>query len=368
MRFFVIFVLMIVMACPKSAQTTQQDVQSAITQSRRTAITRAIEEVSPAVVGVNVTKIKSYTTSPFRDPLFDMFFGDTYNKKVENLGSGFLVSADGFILTNAHVAENATEIVITMSGGKKQYAKVIGIDTVTDLALLKIDIKDVHFVHLGNSDDIIPGEWVIALGNPFGLFDVSYQPTATVGIVSGLHLDFGEQPNRGRYQDMIQTDASINSGNSGGPLVNANGEVIGINTFIFKASDYNEGSIGIGFAIPINRVKRIMEDLKKHGKIDWSFNTGLKIQEIDADIAKAFDLPVSYGILVTGVDEGSPGEKAGIVVGDIITDAQGEPVRNGRDIRSAIQNSYLHAGDILNLQVWRKGKQRTMKLKLEPYR
>jgi len=368
MRRFLILLLLFFTTGSGCAKTPRTQAQPSPTESRQTAITRAIDQVSPAVVGVNVTQIKSYTTSPFRDPLFNMFFGDTYRQKVENLGSGFLVSPDGYILTNAHVVENATEIVITMPGGKKQAGTVVGIDNVTDLALIKIDVRNARYATLGDSDDIIRGEWVVALGNPFGLFDVAYQPTATAGIVSGLHLDFGEQRNQRRYEDMIQTDASINGGNSGGPLVNASGEVIGINTFIFTGGGYSEGSIGIGFAIPVNRAKRIMEDLKKHGSIDWSFYTGLKIQEIDDDIAKAFDLPVSYGILVTGVDQGSPGAKADIRVSDIITKAQGDPVQNGQDIRSAIQNNYLHAGDVLNLEIWRKGRQMTVKLKLESYR
>jgi len=295
-----------------------------------------------------------------------MFFGDTYQKKVRSLGSGFLVSADGYILTNAHVVEGATEIVITMPGGEKHPGKLIGIDVVSDLALVKIDVNGADHVELGNSDDIITGEWVVALGNPFGLFDVSYQPTATAGIVSGTHMDFGKQSKGQIYQDMIQTDASINAGNSGGPLVNATGKVIGINTFIFTGGGYSEGSIGIGFAIPVNRAKLIMADLKKYGKIDWSFDTGLQIQEIDENIAAALQLPMNNGIIVRGIEKGSPAQKAGIMVGDIIMQVEGKSVRSDRDIYAAIQDNYLHAGDQLHMKIWRDNKTINKTLTLKP--
>jgi len=348
------------------AQSTSSDVQGNVTANRQTVITKAVAEVSPAVVGVNVTQIKQYRTHPFvNDPLFNMFFGETYRRKVPSLGSGIIVSPDGYVLTNYHVVESAVEIIITTAGGEQHKAEIIGSDQVTDLALLKIDVKNHPYAKLGNSDDVVIGEWVVALGNPFGLFDISYQPTATVGIISGKHLDFGEQSKGQRYQDMIQTDAAINGGNSGGPLVNADGNVIGINTFIFTSDRYNKGSIGIGFAIPINRAKQIMADLKKHGKIDWSFDTGLKIQAMDKSIADAMNIKVDHGLIVTGVRDGSPADKAGIKFGDVITEAQGSPVQNEQDIFAAIQNNYLHAGDILKLTVMRNEKPMTINLKLE---
>lgn len=349
-----------------NAQSTSSNVQRQVTRSHQTAISEAIAKVSPAVVGVNVTQIRQYSAHPFaNDPLFNMFFGDTYRRKVQSLGSGFLVSPDGYILTNYHVVEGATEIVITTAGGERHKGELIGTDRVTDLALVKIDVKDHPYAELANSDSIIIGEWVIALGNPFGLFDVSYQPTATVGIVSGQHMNFGEQSRGQRYQDMIQTDAAINSGNSGGPLVNANGKVIGINTFIFTGGGYSQGSIGIGFAIPVNRAKRIMTDLKKNGSIDWTFDTGMKIQELDPSIADAMNISADQGVIVTGVRSGSPADKAGIKFGDVITEAANTPVRTEDDIFTAIQNNYLHAGDTLKLQVLRNDKTMTFNLKLE---
>lgn len=367
-RYFLIISILTVGAGILSAQSTSSQIQSDISSNRNTAITQAIAKISPAVVGVNVTQIRRYRASPFNDPLFNMFFGETYQRKVESLGSGVIMSEDGYILTNAHVVEGAAEIVITTPGGDRHDGELIGIDNVSDLALVKIDGDDLPYAEFGNSDDLVIGEWVVALGNPFGLFDVSNQPTATVGIISGLKMDFGEQREGQRYQDMIQTDASINTGNSGGPLINADGKVIGINTFIFTGGGYNQGSIGIGFAIPINRAKMIMNDLKTEGSIDWSFDTGLKIQEIDGQISRALDLPVDEGIIVTGVVPSSPADKAGIRRGDIITEAEGEQIRSERDIFNAIQNNYLHAGDTLHLKVWRDGNAKTYQLKLESVR
>ena len=371
MRVYVKYFLIAWLVCGQVllAQSSSSDLQQDITQNRHTAITEAIAKVSPAVVGVNVTQIRQYRAHPFfNDPLFNMFFGETYQQKVQSLGSGVIVSEDGYILTNAHVVEGAAEIVITTPGGDRYEGELVGIDMVSDLALVKIDMENAPSVDFGNSDDIVIGEWVVALGNPFGLFDVSNQPTATAGIISGIHMDFGEQRKGQRYQNMIQTDASINTGNSGGPLVNAEGKAIGINTFIFTGGSYNQGSIGIGFAIPINRAKQIMKDLKSKGRIDWSFDTGLKIQEIDQHISRALNLPVNDGIIVTGVKRNSPAAKAGIKVGDIITEAEGEPIRSERDIFAAIQNNYLHAGDTLRLKVWREGEAKTLSLKLEPAR
>mgnify|MGYP002525440798 FL=1 len=232
--------------------------QSNVDKSRKNAITAAIEIASHAVASINVTQVRRYSVNPFqRDPWFEYFFPPQIRQReVKGSGSGVVISPDGYVLTNNHVVENATTIIVKLPGGDEFSAEVVGVDMITDLALLKLDGSDFPFVNMGNSDDLIIGEWAIALGNPFGLFDVNQQPTATVGIISGKDLDFGLQSGK-VFQDMIQTDAAINPGNSGGPLVNANGELIGINTFIFTGSNVGQGSIGIGFAIPINRARRI---------------------------------------------------------------------------------------------------------------
>lgn len=336
--------------------------QEQLTTSRETTITQAIQKVSPAVVGVNVTKIRRYTTGPFNDPFFEYFFGRQY-ERVPSVGSGFIVSEDGFIYTNYHVVEGADEIVITTAGGERHDAEIIGEDLRTDLALLKIDVNNAPIADLGNSDDVIIGEWVVALGNPFGLFDVSFQPTATAGIVSGVDMDFGMQEGK-NYQDMIQTDASINSGNSGGPLVNAEGQVIGINTFIFTGGGYSQGSVGVGFAIPMNRVVQIMAELKEKGEINWRFTTGFSFQEIDRDLARALNLPINGGLLIKSVERGEPAARAGLKVGDVIIEAEGVRIRTEQDIRGVVEQNYLHVGDALNLVVWRRGEKIEIELTL----
>ena len=223
--------------------------------------------------------------------------------KVDNLGSGVLVDEGGYVVTNAHVIEDAHEIIVTLMGGLRFDASIVGVDNLTDIAVLKIDGNSLPFSKLGNSDSLIVGEWVVALGNPLGLFDVSNQPTATAGIISGYDLDFGLKKSGHVYQDMIQTDAAINPGNSGGPLVNTNGDVIGINTFILTGSEYTSGSVGIGFAIPINRVKEVFEDLKKYGKVKRNYNTGIHVQSVDRFIKKYLRLPSLAGVLIRDVEK-----------------------------------------------------------------
>jgi serine protease Do len=204
-----------------------------ISESRQTAITRAVERVSPSVVSVSVTQVKKYRLrSPFsaRDPLLrewfpELFKDRLYQKEIHELGSGTIISNDGYILTNDHVVEGADRIIITMVGGKETDATLVGHDPKSDVALLKIDMDNLPNASFGDSDKIILGEWAIAIGNPFGLFERGNRSTVTVGVISALNRDFGEMEDR-IYQDMIQTDASINHGNSGGPLCNATGEVI----------------------------------------------------------------------------------------------------------------------------------------------
>ncbi|NNG27515.1 MAG: trypsin-like serine protease, partial [Ignavibacteriaceae bacterium] len=241
-----------------------------ISKSRKNILTETVEKVSPAVVGINVIEIRQYRDplfSFFDDPFFRQFFGDrgSSNREVKGLGSGYLISADGYIVTNDHVAGQATEVKVTLTDGRTFEAEVIGTDLASDICLLKIDGENLPHIEPGNSDVIIIGEWVIALGNPFGLFELNEKPTVTVGVVSASGMNL-EPINERYYLNMIQTDAAINGGNSGGPLVNSLGEIIGMNTLIFTAGG-NTGSIGLGFAIPINKVIRIVDELKEHGKI-----------------------------------------------------------------------------------------------------
>ncbi len=291
------------------------------TRSRRT-----VAEASPAVVGINVTEVRQYRyRSPWGDdPFFRQFFGDrTYTQQVQGLGSGFLISADGYILTNDHVAGNAKEITVTLTDGEKYKAELVGTDQVSDIALLKIDGKNLPFLRLGNSDDVIIGEWVIAFGNPFGLFDISDKPTVTVGVVSATKMNLRAEEGR-VYRGMIQTDAAINSGNSGGPLVNSVGEVIGVNSVIYTP---NQGSIGLGFAIPINRVKTIVAELKRSGKDRAGVLDRLEVQTVDARVARYFGLDKAEGVIVSDVKTRKSGRTGRASrCGDIILEANGEKI------------------------------------------
>ncbi len=330
--------------------------QWGVDASRHTAITRAIESVEPAVASISVVQIQDVYNPFTRDPFFDFFFPERSRKReVHSSGSGVVISPDGYVLTNYHVIENATEVIVTLPGGEEFEAEIIGTDYITDLALLKLNGRNFPYATLGDSYDLIIGEWVIALGNPFGLFDISKQPTATAGIISAVDMDFG--PQKGRvYKDMIQTDAAINRGNSGGPLVNSMGEVIGINTFIYTASQFTEGSIGIGFAIPINLAKDIAEELKVSGKVDRSFSTGLAVERLTTEVAKYLNVPFTKGVIVVEVETGSNAEKAGVEIGDIISAVNGQKISSSREILKIIKESDLRSGNRIKLTLYRDGK------------
>lgn len=330
--------------------------------SRSNAITRAVATANPAVVGINVIELRQYRqVSPWGDdPFWRQFFGDrVYTQQVPSLGSGFLISPDGYILTNDHVAGNAKEITVTLTGGRQYPATIVGTDLISDIALLKIDGKDLPHLRLGNSDDVIIGEWVIALGNPFGLFDINDKPTVTVGVVSNTGMKLEAQGGR-VYREMIQTDAAINSGNSGGPLLNALGEVIGVNSVIYTP---NQGSIGLGFAIPINRVKSIVAELRTKGKIERNFWTGLEIQTVDRRIARYFRLDKIQGVIISDVKQGSPAERAGFRVGDIILEAKGEKINNEASLIALVDDARV--GETLSMKVMRDHREITLSLRLE---
>jgi serine protease Do len=276
---------------------------------------------------------------------------------VRGLGSGFIISDDGYILTNDHVAGNATKISVTLTSGETVEAKLIGSDPVSDIALLKIEKDGLPFVKFGNSDNSIIGEWVIALGNPFGLFEINDKPTVTVGVISALNMKLQADANR-VYKEMIQTDASINSGNSGGPLINADGEVIGMNTIIYTGGQFSQGSIGVGFAISANRVKKILDELKSSGKINRNYNVGFRIQGIDDQIAKYLGLKSKDGVVVTQVQRGSEADNAGLKPEDVIIAVNGFKVRNEQDVILEVND--LRTGDSLNLQIIRSGDKKNI--------
>lgn len=335
-----------------------------ISNSRETAITRAIERVGPAVASINVEQHVSSIS-------FDPFFGFIYPREIypmKSSGSGVVISPDGFVLTNYHVIENSEKITVTLSGGDEFEANIIGSDQTSDLALLKLTGSDFPYANLADSDEIIIGEWVIALGNPFQLFSVSNKPSASVGIISATHMDFGRQKSGKVFQDMIQTDAAINPGNSGGPLVNALGQVIGINTFIFTGSDYMQGSVGIGFAIPINAAKRIAQELRMTGEIDRGYSTGLVIQPVTRSIARYLDIPIIKGVIIIEVNKGSAAYKSGLEPGDIILTVNEQEVNKPNDIRTVILENDLRAGDKVNVRIFRNGKYSNIVMQLGRYK
>jgi len=304
--------------------------------------------------GINVTEIRQFRDPMFRffgdDPFFRQFFGGrTYQQEVKGLGSGFLVSADGYIITNDHVAGNAAEITVTMTDGQKMSAELVGTDPATDICLLKVGGEGLPHVRLGDSDDIVIGEWAIALGNPFGLFEINDKPTVTVGVISSIGMNLGSISNR-YYRDMIETDAAINGGNSGGPLVNAEGEVIGMNTLIYTGGQTTT-YVGYGFAIPINKVSRIVEELKQKGQVSRDVVVGFDVQPVDARIARYFGLRSVQGVIVSDVSSGGPAEKAGIKIGDIIIEANGERVNSEQDLIGVLVD--MTEGGRLTLSIYR---------------
>jgi serine protease Do len=345
----------------KNAQESNQ-----LAGSRQNAITRAVAKLSPAVVGINVIAVQQVRyrdpfSQFFDDPFFKPFFGDrVYNQEVKELGSGFIISPDGFIITNDHVAGNGTDITITITGGKQMKAKLVGTDPASDICLLKVDGKDLPYVTLGNSDDVVIGEWAIALGNPFGLFEINDKPTVTVGVISATGMKLGQLQNR-FYRDMIETDAAINGGNSGGPLVNSSGEVIGMNTLIFTGGQ-SSTYIGYGFAIPINKIKKVVIDLKKKGKVAHDITAGFDVQPVDARIAQYFGMKQQQGVIVSDVHASGPAEAAGLKVGDIILEVNGEKVNSDSDILAVMIE--LSPGDILKFKVYREHKTIDINLKL----
>lgn len=272
------------------------------------------------------------------------------SQKRTSLGSGVITSADGYILTNNHVVENADEINVRLDNAEEYRAKIIGRDPKTDLALIKIEPKHaLHFVSFGDSDSLRVGDWVIAIGNPFG-----FEQTVTAGIVSGKGRAIGDGP----YQNFIQTDASINPGNSGGPLFNLAGELMGINTAIFSRSG---GNIGLGFAIPANMAKSVFTQLKGTGKVTRGM-MGVVIQPVTQDLARQFNLDRAVGALVGQVTPGGPAEKAGLKAGDIILKFQGQLITQGNMLPALVAETPV--GTKAQVVLFRDGREQTVEVNI----
>lgn len=358
--------LVLLSACGQPAQSQEQvapqrvemDAATAaadVMQSRQTAITRAVAVASPAVVSINVIEVQRVRyRDPFASPFFEQFYGRrrsrVYERQVQGLGSGFILSPDGYIVTNDHVAGNATKITVALHDGTTLDGRLVGTDPATDLALVKVDSPEPLPYLAFSQEDPLVGEWAIALGNPFGLFEAT-EPTVTVGVVSAVDRDF--QPQEGRvYRDMIQTDASINQGNSGGPLINALGEVIGVNSFIY--TQRGGGSIGLGFAVPSNKAQRIIDELRENGAVDRSYYLGLYGRDLTPRIARALNLNRSGGIFVEDIDDGSPAAEAGFRPYDVIVSFEGEDLGSQSEFAARLYD--YRPGDQIRLGLIRDGE------------
>ena len=298
----------------------------------------------PAVVNIFTSKETRQSKNPFMDdPFLHKFFGDRQNERDDkqlSLGSGVIVSKEGFILTNNHVVEAADEIQVALTDGRKVVAKLVGTDPETDLAVIKIDLPDLPAIALGHSEQTQVGDVVLAIGNPFGVGQ-----TVTMGIVSALrrnHLGINT------FENFIQTDAAINPGNSGGALVDTNGNLLGINTAIYSRSG---GSLGIGFAIPVSTVKNVLEAIVANGQVVRGY-IGVEPQDITPDLAESFGLNTKSGTIVAGVVKGGPADKAGIKPGDIMLAVNGKPVIDTPDMLNTI--AQLAPGSTAQMTLLRK--------------
>ena len=347
-----ILIALSIVACrdasqPSIAQQTQTSASAAVSEGRRTAITSAVAAVAPAVVTVQTTVVQQI------DPdVFSRMFGARPSTRVTpGLGTGFIVRADGVIVTNAHVIAGADSISVMLRDGQIFPAKRLGVDETNDIAVLKIDAKDLPVVKIGNSSSLVVGEWSIAIGNPYGFLLGNSEPSVTAGVISGIGrnlIERSEGPQQ--YYDMIQTDASINPGNSGGPLANADGEVIGVNSSIYSNSG---GSVGLGFAIPINRVTRIVDDLINHGEVRRPW-LGVMMQQRSQNPR---DL-IAAGAVVAQVDPASPAARAGIRSGDIITRLGARKINNPYDWDAALLD--IRVGDSAPITLNRAGRSITV--------
>ena len=347
---------------PAQARTPDESVQ--VSPDEMTLVTglpnftRLVERYGPSVVHVSVTATRSAVNAgpmpgiPKDHPFYDFFRrfgvpapseGDAPVRRGQ--GSGFVISADGLILTNAHVVGQDSEITVKLTDRREFSAEVVGIDKISDIAVLKIDAQDLPAVKIGDPDELKVGEWVIAIGSPFG-----FENTVTSGIVSGKSRSLPD----GRYVPFIQTDVAVNPGNSGGPLFNMKGEVVGINSQIFSRTG---GYMGLSFAIPIDVAINVKNQLVAHGSVTRG-RIGVRIQEVDQTLANSFHLPHPHGALVSQVEPGSPADKAGILGGDIIVGVDGDVLEQMSQLPAAI--AAKRPGTNVRLDIWRDGKQQSI--------
>lgn len=347
---------------PRKLDVSSSDALAA--HQRESALVNATRIASPSVVGIAVTS-KEVVRGRYRDPFFELFYGEppAQLRQAQSWGSGVIVDAKGYVLTNHHVVESAlasdlpAEIQVTLPDGRSFPAKLLGGDKDNDIAVLKVEADDLPVAAISQGAPTI-GEWALAIGNPYGYLIDDPRPTVTVGVVSAIDRSFTQRSGIA-LRHVIQTDAAINPGNSGGALVNSIGEVIGINTFIFTGGGQSQGSIGLGFAIPIARAMRIVEEIVKFGRVR-DFTTGLAT---DPSAAAAMGLRRGDGVLVSEVERGSPGDKAGVQPGDVIVGLDGRKVSDLEEVRSILR--LFRVGDSVPLRIRRDRKEIDIRLVLE---
>lgn len=316
-----------------------------------TDFTFAAEKTVNAVVNV-----KTQSTIEYRNPIYEFFYGDRYrgnDEPVTGIGSGVIITADGYIVTNNHVIENSEKVSITLNDKREFEARVVGNDHSTDLALLKVDTEGLPFITFGNSDDLKIGEWVLAVGNPFNI-----SSTVTAGIVSAKGRSMDIISDNYRIESFIQTDASVNRGNSGGALVNLRGEMIGINTAILSPTG---GNVGISFAIPSSIVQKVVKDLIEFGTVQRAI-MGVQIQDITANLARENKLDELTGVFVSEVNDNSAAEQAGIVKGDVITEINGVKVKSPSELQELVGR--YRPGDKITVTLKRDSKTKQIEVTL----
>ncbi|MCD4829451.1 MAG: trypsin-like peptidase domain-containing protein [Candidatus Cloacimonetes bacterium] len=343
-----------------SCERQQQQALPLMPYSRENAITEAVRLAAPSVVSVNVikTEVVNARINPRYSPYFG-FFDAPHIRNVQAIGSGLIIDERGFVVTNAHVVEGATQITVILADNRQYNTRIIGMDSIQDIAVLKIEGHELPVARLGASSDLIIGEAAIAVGNPYAFLIKDSQPSVSVGVISAINRNFAQNLNDKVFKKMIQTDAAINAGNSGGPLLNINGDVIGINTFIF--SETGE-SVGIGFAIPIDRVKKIAHELILYGQMRQR-HFGFRMTNLNQLLANQFQLPNLNGVLVVDVENDGPADNAGLEVGDVILKFNGTFIVESDDLRLAILD--VAVGDNILLEVIRNGHPLQVQMRVE---